>query len=118
MKPRDRRFLECLVKEEKVLVSELRSKIGSLNPAQNAFSLRKQGWDIRTGRISVRDRDGAVCHPGYYWLEPEEKKKALEYLKRTTGTADTAPAAEDNFNESDEESDCNHNKRREYDNPL
>ena len=92
MTPRNRRLLGALVTHEKVFVSELRTMVGALNPAQNVLSLRQLGWHIHTGRISVKDRDGNLCRPGFYRLEPKEKERAIAFLKEADGTATTVPS--------------------------
>lgn len=96
MNPRDRRLLKCLVEMDRVFVRDLRALIGALNPAQNALSLRKAGWNIKTEKASMRDRDGKLCYPGFYWIGPGEKAKALEFLQRADRAAGTAPSVNDN----------------------
>lgn len=93
MSPRDMRLLRSLVEEEKVFVRDLRSRIGSLNPAQNALSLRKQGWKIQTDYIGVHDRDGVLCRPGYYWMDESERERARVFLEEAEKAAATAPSA-------------------------
>lgn len=95
MTPRNKRLLELLAKRDKVFVAELRPLIGALNPAQNALKLRQQGWDIKMDRTSIRDRDGKLCSPGYYWFEISEKNRAQEYLRKTDKAAATAQSAND-----------------------
>lgn len=96
MNPRNKRLLEVLSKRDRVFVSELRKLIGALNPAQNTHDLRQAGWKIHTGRVITKDRDGRVCHPGFYLLEADEKARALEFLQKADGAAGTAPSAGDN----------------------
>lgn len=93
MSPREMRLLRELINNERVLVKDLRVRIGALNPAQITFSLRRKGWNIRTGFVQVQDRDGRLCNTGYYWMPGEEKAKAEEYLKKTNGAGATAPLA-------------------------
>lgn len=50
MNPRNKRLLQCLIEDEKVFVKDLRKRIGALNPAQNTFLLRREGWKIQTGK--------------------------------------------------------------------
>lgn len=96
MNPRNKRLLEVLAKRDRVFVSELRKLIGALNPAQNTHELRQAGWKIHTGRIVTKDRDGRVCHPGFYSLEPDEQTRAGEFLLKADRAAGTAPSAVDN----------------------
>lgn len=118
MNPRDRRLLRCLVDNERVFVRELRSMIGALNPAQNAHSLRRKGWDIQTGYVTVPDRDGKACRPGYYWLEMSEKERASEFLKIAERAGGSAPSAGDDFKLGDSQSSETYgNKGGENDKP-
>ncbi|NGX51164.1 MAG: hypothetical protein K1060chlam2_01024 [Chlamydiae bacterium] len=93
MSPRDMRLLRSLVEEERVFVRDLRSRIGSLNPAQNALSLRNQEWRIQTDYIGIHDRDGVLCRPGYYWMEESERERARIFLEKAERAAATAPSA-------------------------
>ena len=93
MSPRDMRLLKSLVQEERVFVRDLRTQIGSLNPAQNALSLRKRGWRIQTDYIGVHDRDGVLCRPGYYWMEESERERARIFFEEAERAAATAPSA-------------------------
>ncbi len=96
MNPRNKRLLEVLSKRDRVFVSELRNLIGALNPAQNTHELRRAGWKINTGRTVIKDRDGKVCHRGFYSLESDEKAKVREFLQGADRAAGTAPSASDN----------------------
>lgn len=118
MSPRNRRLLLCLVERERVFVRELRSLIGALNPAQNALSLRRGGWNIQTDYTTVRDRDGKVCRPGYYWLETSERERACQFLKKAERAGGAAPSAGDDIKLSDSQSsESNDNKGGENDKP-
>jgi hypothetical protein len=90
MGPRELRLLKELVEHDRVFVRDLRKSVGALNPAQIAFCLRKQGWVINTDFITTRDRDGMICHPGYYWLDDKEKQRAEEELRKA-GAVGPAP---------------------------
>jgi hypothetical protein len=94
MNSRQVRLLKVLSEREKVFVKDLRPLIGALNPAQVAFTLRKKGWTIQTGFISMLDRDGSLCHPGYYWLDSKERERAREVLERASGAVAAAPSAD------------------------
>lgn len=106
MTPREMRLLKCLASSDKVFVRELRSLIGALNPAQNAMSLRKQGWRIHTGYVVVHDRDDVPCRPGFYWMEASEQARAQEFLEKTDRAAATAPTARRHFNDKISDLDC------------
>ncbi|NGX46773.1 MAG: hypothetical protein K1000chlam3_00136 [Chlamydiae bacterium] len=96
MNPRNKRLLEVLVIRDRVFVNELRKLIGAFNPAQNAHELRRAGWKINTGRGVAKDRDGKTCRPGFYWMEPHEQARVIEFLKGADRAAGTAPSANDN----------------------
>lgn len=104
MSPRDMRLLKSLVERRRVYVNELRLEIGSLNPAQNALSLRKQGWKIQTDYINMRDRDGRICHPGYYWIDDSEKRRARAFIEEAERAAATAHPADSDETASSETS--------------
>lgn len=94
---RERRLLKELILNDNVSVMDLRRRIGALNPGQIAFQLRSKGWQIKTGFFAVLDRDGNICKPGYYSLEPQEKERArilLEETDRAAGTARTESSLE------------------------
>ena len=111
MSPRNKRLLQCLVDKERVFVRDLRSLIGALNPAQNALSLRKSGWNIQTDYIAVRDRDGKVCRPGYYWMETSERERAYEFLKVAERAGGAAPSACDDLKCDDSQSSVSDNSK-------
>ena len=98
----------------------MRSLIGAQNPAQNVFSLRKCGWEIKTGFIRTIDRDGKKCRSGYYWLESSEKERAYEFLQKTERAAQTAQSANDNLehDNSHKLNPSNNTKGGKNDNPL
>lgn len=96
MKPREKRFLQALLEKDKVFVMELRNIVGALNPAQVAFTLRQKGWNIQTKFVTMRDRDGLVCHPGFYWLEDKEKERVRQFLEETNGAVAPAPSENEN----------------------
>jgi len=98
MNSRCKRALQYLTQVDRVFVRDLRQIIGASNPAQNIFLLRKLGWNIRTGKINMTDRDGSKCHPGYYWLNDEEKFRAIDFLQKANEAATTAPKAKDTSN--------------------
>ncbi|HUD00810.1 MAG TPA: hypothetical protein VMR37_00620 [Rhabdochlamydiaceae bacterium] len=91
MRPRERRFLKVLLEKDKVFVRDLRTIVGALNPAQVAFTLRQKGWNIQTKFISMQDRDGCICHPGFYWLNDEEKERVKRLLEEPSGADNAAP---------------------------
>jgi hypothetical protein len=93
MRPRERRFLKALLEKDKVFVRDLRTIVGAQNPAQVAFNLRQKGWNIQTKFISMHDRDGCICHPGFYWLNEEEKERVRRFLEETSGADNAAPPA-------------------------
>ena len=118
MTPRQIRLLKELSSNEKVYVKDLRKCIGAQNPAQVAFSLRQQGWDISTGFITMLDRDGSICHPGYYWLSDVEREKAIKFLKEVSGAEETAPLTDDTLERLDPQlSENNNSIGGEYDQP-
>lgn len=90
MTPREVRLLNQLVINEKVFVKDLRARIGALNPPQIALQVRRKGWGVKTGRITVFDRDGNLCHPGYYYFEPQERERAHMFLMEAGRAAATA----------------------------
>ena len=75
--------------------------MGALNPAQVAFVLRQKGWNIQTRFISMRDRDGLICHPGYYWLDDQEKERVRRFFEDTSGADDAAPPVNGNSKYAD-----------------
>ncbi len=97
MSPRQIRLLRELLEHDKVFVRDLRKSIGALNPAQITFSLRRQGWNIQTDFIAVQDRDGVICHPGYYWLDNKEKEKVRDFLKKTNGEVRASPLVQNSL---------------------
>ena len=101
MKQREKRFLKALLERDKVFVKDLRTIVGALNPAQVAFILRQKGWNIQTNFISMRDRDGLICHPGYYWLDDKEKERVQRFFEETTGADNAAPLVDGNSKCSD-----------------
>ena len=103
MNPREKRLLEVLVNCDHIEVRDLRELIGALNPAQLVFQLRKDGWAIQTGWLTVHDRDGELRHPGFYFLEPEERCRAIEFLERAGGAGVSAPQTSENTSNASEE---------------
>lgn len=90
MSPREKRLLNELGMNEKVSVKDLRSRIGALNPAQSKLMLVRRGWVIRTGYNAVHDRDGNLCRPGFYWMEPQERERARRFLEEANRAAGPA----------------------------
>lgn len=90
LSPREKRLLKELSLHERVSVRDLRSTIGALNPCQIALQLRRKGWKIDTGYMTVVDRDGKECRPGYYEMCFDERNRARDYLARADGAAATA----------------------------
>jgi hypothetical protein len=89
--PRQKRLIELLIDRDRVFVRDLRNLIGAENPAQITMTLRRKGWNIKTDFIQVFDRDGNPCRAGYYWMETDEQKKAIEFLNKNEGAATSAP---------------------------
>jgi hypothetical protein len=113
MNPRELRLLKILMEEDKVFLEDLRQKVGALNPAQVKFSLKKKGWIIHTTFISMKDRDGNDCRPGYYWMDLQEKEKVRNFLEKVNGAAATAPSTTETskFNTLKFIQNYNNNKR-------
>jgi hypothetical protein len=101
MSEREKRFLKALLEKDKVFVKDLRTIVGALNPAQIAFTLRQKGWNIQTKFITMRDRDGFICHPGYYWLDDQEKERVRRLFEEAIGAVAPAPSANGNLQCSD-----------------
>ena len=119
MSPREKRLLRCLLEKEKVFVKDLRSLIGSMNPAHNALCLRKMGWKIDTSYIAFHDRDGVPCRPGFYSMDISERERAREFLEKTDGAAVTAPSANEDSEHHDSKSSVqNITEEEKNDNPL
>lgn len=95
MSPREKRLLECLIENDKIMVKDLRKLVGALNPAQIAYALRMKGWKIKTDYIKVKDRDGKICSPGYYWMTNSERVRAKEFLKNTERADEAALSMSD-----------------------
>lgn len=113
MRPREKRFLKALLEKDRVFVKDLRTIVGALNPAQVAFTLRQQGWNIQTKFVTMKDRDGLVCHPGFYWLDDTEKERAKRLLEETCGADNAAPSADGNPKCSDSQISDSDNSRGE-----
>jgi len=97
MSGREKRFLKALLEKNKVFVKDLRTIVGALNPAQIAFTLRQKGWNIQTKFITMRDRDGLICHPGYYWLDDQEKERVRRLFEEAIGAVVPAPSENENL---------------------
>jgi hypothetical protein len=79
--PRQRRALAALAKNDGQSVKQLQVIVGQSNIPELMQQLRRQGWKWFCEIIEVTDRDGHVCRPGIYHLDPEHKKLATEMLK-------------------------------------
>lgn len=101
MRPREKRFLKALLEKDKVFVRDLRTIVGAQNPAQVAFTVRRKGWNIQTKFISMQDRDVCICHPGFYWLNDDEKERVKQLLEETSGADNAAPPGNGNSKCSD-----------------
>lgn len=72
---REYRLLSALVKGE-VMRYELDLIIGAQNSPEYVSRLRMAGWDIRTERIPMIDRDGHKVRVGRYHLSTEHRMLA------------------------------------------
>lgn len=79
LSPRQRRLIECLLSRPHSRY-ELTDKIGSLNPCDVVYRLRKRGLNIICDRKTLVDRDGIKTKPGIYRLPNDEVEKARELL--------------------------------------
>ena len=76
--PRQQRAIVALLCNESVRIQDMERIIGALNPRDVIMQLRRQGFvGIRTRRFTTLDRDAAICYPGEYYIQPEDK----EYYK-------------------------------------
>lgn len=76
---REYRLLSALVKGE-VMRYELDLIIGAQNSPEYVSRLRMAGWDIRTERIPMIDRDGHKVRVGRYRLSGEQVAVAVNLL--------------------------------------
>ncbi|MFZ1342934.1 helix-turn-helix domain-containing protein [Thiothrix eikelboomii] len=76
---REYRLLSALVKGE-VMRYELDLIIGAQNSPEYVSRLRMAGWDIRTERIPMIDRDGHKVRVGRYRLSSEHVAVAVNLL--------------------------------------
>lgn len=96
---RQLRAIEALV-ENDILVQDLGSIIGALNPRQTIMELRKQGFYgiIKTRRFREKDRDKKTCWPGEYYIPKEYKPVVEEILKKcATSVCEISEAAKNDI---------------------
>lgn len=111
MNPRELRMLKILSENNKVTVKDLRSLVGCLNPAQVKLTLLKKGWHIKTAYFPIKDRDGKICFPGFYSMEPLEQERARIMIEKTKGATAITPSVIDiNEQTSQQTSKFNNNK--------
>jgi hypothetical protein len=77
---RQSRALMALAKNDGQSVKQLRELAGMNNIPELMAQLRRNGWRWTCELIEVIDRDGHVCRPGIYRLDPEHRKLAAEML--------------------------------------
>lgn len=86
---RQLRAIVALLERDSIQVKDLGFLAGALNPRQIISELRQQGFGdiIKTQRFKIIDRDGKDCHPGRYFISPEDKPIVQEFLKEDGGQA-------------------------------
>jgi hypothetical protein len=93
--PRQARLVEALLNNHEVGVKDISSAIGSLNPPDVVMQLRRQGFGdiIKTRRFEVKDRDGKLCKPGLYYVDPGDRGKLEEALEKYAAQPDQGTKA-------------------------
>lgn len=76
-RPRHARVLRALTFRP-LMREELDSIAGASNGPEIVSALRASGWAIRCDRVERLDRDGKLCRPGRYALDPSQYNAAKE----------------------------------------
>lgn len=78
---RQKRAIKALVKYGKIGSAELQRLSGQINAPELVASLRRNGWKVFCERIEMLDRDGNICRPGLYFLEPDSLVIARQLVR-------------------------------------
>ncbi len=84
VKPKSQREFRCLKAlaraADGVMRRDLDAFIGTQNAPEYISRLRTAGWEIRTERVPVVDRDGKKISVGRYRLASSQRETALEVI--------------------------------------
>ena len=90
--PRQVRVLEALIQNRLVWREGIDRIARASNGPHVIMELRKLGWRIPCKRVEKTDCDGKRCRPGFYWLHPNHRNKAIDALRQAV----TCPSAQRN----------------------
>ena len=72
MSRRQNDALLAALKNKAMTAGEIWSELGIARASARVFDLRREGWDVRSEQITVRNRDGQPCHVALYSLASKQ----------------------------------------------